>query len=123
MNPTPDLLFTSLKMLAALVLVLAGIYLSFRLSRKWLAGQSGNARHDLIRILASSYVGVKKTITMVEVPGSVLVLGITPERITVLTTIEDSQTLEHIRAEKPAGNGASFSDQLQRWTSKFKSES
>ena len=42
-------------------------------------------------------MGVKKSVTMVEVPGAVLVLGVTNDHIRLLTKIEDESLLDQFQ--------------------------
>jgi flagellar protein FliO/FliZ len=49
----------------------------------------GAAVGKRIHVLESHYMGVKKTISLVQVPGKVLVLGISGDRINLLDTLDD----------------------------------
>jgi flagellar biogenesis protein FliO len=80
------------------------------------AGRSGN---PIIRVIANQYLGIKKNIALVEVPGSVLVIGISNDRINLLTKIEDPNVLDGIRENAPR-KVVSFSDHLQRLTGRIK---
>jgi flagellar protein FliO/FliZ len=73
----------------------------------------------LIRVVASQYVGIKKNIALVEVPGAVLVVGISNDNISMLTKIEDKIVIEGIRQERSRIT-PSFTDHLQRLTAKMK---
>ena len=94
MNGSPDMLATALKMLAALALVLGVLglvfYLSKRVMRKDISGSGGK----MIRVLASQYIGLKKSISLVEIPGAILVVGIAGDTIRLLTKIEDKTILD-----------------------------
>jgi flagellar biogenesis protein FliO len=67
-------------------------------------------------VVASQPIGVKKTVTLVDVPDCVLVLGVSGDRIQLLSRIEDPEALNRIRAYEGAA-GPSFHDQLMRLTS------
>ncbi len=112
MITTPDMLTSGLKMTAALVLVLGTVLLVAWIARRYLGRRTSVGGRGL-RILASQYVGVKKNIMLLEVPGSVLVLGITGERINLLDKIEDPETLSRLRREKDPG-AASFLTHLNQ---------
>ena len=73
----------------------------------------------MINVLASQYIGVKKNISLVEIPGAILVLGISNDAIRLLTKIEDQETLEKFR-QAESGSTPSFSDHLNKITSKFR---
>ncbi len=113
----PDMTMAALKMILALVFILGLIWGAYRWTRRTLpAGQAGG-KGRLIKVLANHYLGVKKAITVVEVPGSVLVLGVSADRVNLLSRIEDPEILATIRKEsaQPAPL-RSFRDQLQRLT-------
>ena len=119
MKPSPDLISTALQMLTALSIVLGGLLIVFYLMRRFFKKDLGGTKEQAIKVLANQYIGVKKNIALVEVPGAVLVLGITNDRISLLTKIEDESILDHVR-QKQNRMTPSFSDHLQRVTAKFK---
>ena len=119
MKPSPDLISTALQMLMALSIVLGGLLIVFYLMRRFFKRDLGGTKEPVIKILANQYIGVKKNIALVEVPGTVLVLGITNDRISLLTKIEDKSIVDHVR-QKQNRMTPSFSDHLQRVTAKFK---
>jgi flagellar biogenesis protein FliO len=119
MNATPDMLATAFKMLAALGLVLGGLGVFFYFSKRIMRKSSGRARDQLIRVLANQYVGLKKNISLVEVPGALLVIGISGDSIRLLTKIEDKSILDEIQNEAPEHLSPSFSDHLNKITNRF----
>jgi flagellar biogenesis protein FliO len=119
MNATPDMFTTTLKMIAALALVLAGLGVFFYISRRVLRKDIGLQGGKMIRVLASQYIGLKKNISLVEVPGAILVLGIAGDNIRLLTRIEDPKILDQIQGAGNGRNIPSFSDHLNRLTRRF----
>ena len=119
MNPAPDALSTTLQMLTALAIVLGGLLVVFYLLKRFLRRDAGEPGNPLIRVIASQYIGVKKNIALVEIPGTVLVLGVSNDNISLLTTIEDQSVVDAIR-QKSSRLTPSFSDHLQRLTTRFK---
>ena len=119
MSAAPDLMSTALQMVTALLFVLGGLFVVFYLMRRFLKRDIGGSKDQLIKVLANQYLGIKKNIALVEVPGAVLVIGISNDTISLLTKIEDSAILGGIRHDisQPA---PSFSDNLQRIAAKFK---
>lgn len=89
LSGSPSLLSSFSKMSIALLLVLGLMFLLYYISRKILV-QRGSfiSREKLIKVLANNYIGVKKQIALVEVAGEWLVLGLTPNQISLLTRIE-----------------------------------
>jgi flagellar biogenesis protein FliO len=117
MSPQPELWMTALKMLAALSLVLAGLLGGLFFLKRLSQGRTAAGRGRPIRVLASSYIGFKKHISLVEVPGAVLVLGITHDRITFLTRLAPDHGSPKDPPEAPSGE--SFAEHLSRWTGRF----
>lgn len=119
MNTAPDVLSSALQMLTALGIVVGGLLVVFYLLKRFLKRDAGG-KQRLIRVIASQYIGIKKNIALVEVPGTILVLGISNDKISLLTKIEDKEVQENLRQEV-SGITPSFSDHLQRLTTRFRS--
>ena len=69
--------------------------------------------------IAALDIGIKKNISLVEIPGSILVVGVSNDNISLLTKIEDKIALDVLRQET-SRLAPSFSDHLQRLTGRFK---
>ncbi|MFH1624581.1 MAG: flagellar biosynthetic protein FliO [Pseudomonadota bacterium] len=117
-----DLFSSTLKMIGSLAFVLAGILVTFWIIKKFLSkGGKVFGGRDVIRILATTYLGQKKVISVVEVADELLVLGITSNHISLLTKIEDGGKIEEIKnVYSQRGNRSSFEYQLRRVSSKLK---
>ena len=98
-----------IKVGSALLIVLSLIFFIAFMAKKYLNvadGKLGNKRD--IKIISSQYIGVKKQVTMVEVAGEILVLGVTSQNISILARYNDPEKIEQILMEnrlpkKPAG--------------------
>ncbi|MGW8301597.1 MAG: FliO/MopB family protein [Desulfobacterales bacterium] len=119
MNTTPDMLATSFKMLAALALVLGGLGIFFYITKRVMRKDLGSSGGEMIRVLASQYIGLKKNISLVQIPGAILVVGIAGDSIRLLTKIEDKTILDQIHDRGSGHMTPSFSDQLNKFTSRF----
>jgi flagellar protein FliO/FliZ len=119
MNATPDMLATSFKMLAALALVLGGLGIFFYFAKRVMRKDIGSSGGEMIRVLASQYIGLKKNISLVQIPGAILVVGIAGDSICLLTKIEDKTILDQIHDQGSGRIAPSFSDQLNKITSRF----
>ena len=119
MNATPDMLATSFKMLAALALVLGGLGIFFYVTKRVMRKDIGSSGGEMIRVLASQYIGLKKNISLVQIPGAILVVGIAGDSIRLLTKIEDKTILDQIHDRGSGRITPSFSDQLNKITSRF----
>jgi flagellar biosynthetic protein FliO len=117
---SPDFFASALKMLAALGIVLGGMFVTMYLAKRYLRRDVSGAKQRLIRVLASQYIGVKKQIALVEVPGTVLVLGVTNDNIRLLTELKEGDLPKGSQGGvEPAADG-SFASQLAKFTAKFK---
>ena len=119
MNATPDMLATSFKMLAALALVLGGLGIFFYVTKRVMRKDIGSSGGEMIRVWASQYIGLKKNISLVQIPGAILVVGISGDSICLLTKIEDKTILDQIHDRGSGRITPSFSDQLNKITSRF----
>jgi flagellar biogenesis protein FliO len=119
MNATPDMLSTGFKMLVALGLVLGGLGIFFFFAKRVMRKDIGGNRDKLIHVLANQYVGVKKNISVVQVPGAILIIGISGDSIRLLTKIEDKEILDQIQTQVSGQMAPSFSDHLNKITSRF----
>ena len=119
MNATPDMLSTAFKMLAALALVLGGLGFFFFFTKRLMRKDVGRTNDKMIRVLANQYMGIKKSISLVLVPGALLVIGISGDSIRLLTQIEDKDILDQIQKEGTGLNVPSFSEHLNKFKNRF----
>jgi len=119
MITAPDMLSTAMQMLTALGIVLGGLIVVFYFMKRFLKRDAGGSKEPLIKVIASQHIGIKKNISLVEIPGSILVVGVSNDNISLLTKIEDKVVLDDLR-QKNSRIVPSFSDQLQRLTGRFK---
>lgn len=115
-----DVVTTAIKLFSTLLLVL-GIFMgSFYLLRRMVKRDGGIRGRSVIRMIDRSYIGVKKSVALVEVPGKILVLGITDQRISLLAQIEDPVRIKELRETNVTGSPGSFSSHLSRLLTKSK---
>ena len=119
MNTAPDIVSTAFQMLTALGIVLGGLLVAFYFMKRFLKRDIGGSKEQLIKVIASQYIGIKKNISLIEIPGSILVVGVSNDNISLLTKIEDKVVLDVLRQENSRIT-PSFSDHLQRLTGRFK---
>ena len=117
MSTTPELTVAALKMVISLGLVLAIIWGIYRVAKKNLPMAQGSGKGKMMQILESQYLGVKKSITMVRIPGAVLVLGVSPDKVNLLTRIDDPAIIRSITESADNQRSVlSFKDQFHRLT-------
>ncbi|MEI6262100.1 MAG: flagellar biosynthetic protein FliO [Deltaproteobacteria bacterium] len=93
----PNFFYTSLKMLGILIVLTGGLYACLQLVKRLLnAAGSAGKKDQLLRVLNVRPIGIKKQIALVEIPGAVLVIGITGDRIQLLDKIVDAEILNRI---------------------------
>ena len=122
LNGEVDFVSSVIKMIASLALVLAGILASYWVVKRFILKSGGGfGGRNLIQTLATGYLGQKKNITLVEVAGEVLVLGITNNNISLLSKIQDKEKIEEIHSTHGfKRNSPSFESQLKKVSSKMK---
>jgi flagellar protein FliO/FliZ len=84
-----DIVTALMKMISALAIVFGLMALATYGARRFLGariGASGNG--PLMKVQSSISLGVKKEIALVEVGGNFLVVGVTPNHISLLTRID-----------------------------------
>jgi flagellar protein FliO/FliZ len=91
-----------IKMILALGIVCTVLFLLVRLLKR-----SGLAKRNFpldsgIKLLATQLIAPQKYISLVEIGGEVLALGISEAQITFLTKIENKEFLEKIADRRPA---------------------
>ena len=117
---TSPLMADGLKMIAVLAFIVVGlVFLNYYVRRQFQVGGGGRVGRR-ISVLENNPLGVKKSIALVQVPGAVLVLGVTAERISLLERIDDPDGI-HGAASTRTGNTPvrSFKDHLRQLTSTF----
>ncbi|MBC2742081.1 MAG: flagellar biosynthetic protein FliO [Desulfosarcina sp.] len=120
MNGAPDMITAGLKMIASLGVVLALILFLLYGIKKLTSQRMGGAGGKQIQVLESHYLGVKKTISLVRVPGKVLVLGISGDRINLLDTLDDEIVQQQMPVGESKSFGPIFTDRLKKIGSGFK---
>ncbi|MFH1035766.1 MAG: flagellar biosynthetic protein FliO [Pseudomonadota bacterium] len=103
------------KMLAALALVLAVLVGLYWLIRRFLPNQAPGLGGGAMRVIGRLPLGPKRGLALVEVADRVLLLGLGEQNISLLTTIDDQETIRRLTAgrggftaalKKAAGGGA-----------------
>jgi flagellar protein FliO/FliZ len=120
MSTYPEFLPSLLQMLASLAVVLGGLLVTLWFFKRFVQSRAGGVNNRLIRVLASCTIGLKKTITLVDVPDAILVLGVTGDRISLLARIEEPEVMRKIRGEIPTKQVIPFAEHLQFFSSRFK---
>ena len=112
-----------LKMISALALVL-GIMIGLAFLVRRFFQQTGMATPDgsAITILTVKYLGPKSSIMIVDILGEVVVIGVSNQQMSYLTTIDDEAALAKLKALSRRGVGQAVTiDPLDRYKDLIKS--
>ena len=112
---SPELVAAALKMIGVLALIVGGLLAFHMYSKRFLKNGIVGAGQKSVRVLEHTPIGIKKSVTLVRVPGAVLVLGVTNDRITLLERV-DGQDYEAFVEVTPSDRMPSFKEQLQKFT-------
>jgi flagellar biogenesis protein FliO len=104
----PNIFYTALKMLGILMVLLGGLYVCLHFVKRLLHSGFTGKPDQLIRVRSIRSIGIKKQIALVEIPGAVLVIGMTGDRMQLLDKIVDADIRSRISA------GHKSEDQGQR---------
>ena len=89
MTSDPEFITTLVKMLAFLLLMAGGaVGLLYLFKRMAPSGSPVSGRH-LINVLSSRPIAPKKSVALIQVPGTVLVVGMAGDNLILLDKIED----------------------------------
>jgi flagellar biogenesis protein FliO len=110
---SPDVAASVFKLIGVLVLIVGGLIAFNIYAKRFFRGHAGIRGRKTVHVLESTPLGLKKSIALVKVPGRILVLGITNDRIALLERI-DPNGYEAAAMEEPAGALPSFKDQLRK---------
>ncbi len=116
MSAAPDLTTAAFKMVGSLGVVLLIVWALYRVAKGKLPINPMGGKAKFIQVVDSQYVGVKKSIALVQIPGSVLVVGVGSDNVNLLTQIDDPDLLNRLKAAPKKHRAVSFKDQLQRLT-------
>jgi flagellar protein FliO/FliZ len=114
MSGSPDMMVAGLKMIAALGFVLAILFMLLFALRRLSGGRIGAGKGNRIQIVESHYMGVKKSISLVQVPGKVLVVGITSDRMQLLDTLSEEIEFQQDPIQTPTSFGSMLFERLQK---------
>ena len=86
--PPPGMLSTSIRMILSLIVVLALIYLVVYILKRY-SYPGAHGQSDLIKIVSFSYLRTKEMLYIVKVGEKLLLLGVTPNSINLITELEE----------------------------------
>ena len=90
-------LSSGLRMVTTLSLVLGLIFLLFFGFKKYVLKNTAFGGGKLVQVLSTNFLAPKKNIALVEVAGEILVLGVSDQNISLLTSIREPDRIEEIK--------------------------
>jgi len=94
----PDFFAAGVKIYGMLFVILALFFLLFYLAKNYFfQGPGMLSKNRLIDVITTNSLGAKKSISLVEVGGEILVLGVSNTHISMLTRIEDVATIQKLK--------------------------
>lgn len=116
MTGSTDLTLAAVKMILSLALIFALLWAFHRWIVRKQSANAGPNRRKLIKIVDSQYLGVKKSIAVVQVPGSLLVIGVGADQINLLARIDQPDALSAVENSDTDLKSTSFKDYFRRMT-------
>jgi len=95
---TPSLVMPTVKILVALCVVLA-LVVALALVLKRLTYRMRQVGGGTIAVMSQVPLGPTQFLTVVDIAGEVVVLGVTEHTVTALSTIEDAAAVEQLRED------------------------
>ena len=117
---SPDLIAAAAKLIGVLVFIVGGLLAFNVYSRRFLRTGLGTGS-KAVQVLESTPIGLKKAVTLVKVPGAVLVVGVTNDRISLLDRMEEAD-FRALSKVDPSPPGPTFQDHLRRFTGRWQSK-
>lgn len=92
-----NLVGSAVNVLGSLIVILAILVVGLYWGKRFVKTDQLVLHKKAVRVLGSTYLGMKKSISLVQVPGSILVLGLSNENITLLSKIENEAMEELVK--------------------------
>ncbi len=82
----------------ALVVVILSIYLGLYILKRMMGRKySGNKKNNVMEVLETTYIGPKKSISLIRVAGKSVLVASTESQISLLTEMDSDETKEILR--------------------------
>lgn len=112
----PSLKVMAAKMVGALALVISLVLALAWVAQKYMGKfNTGFGSGGVVKVLATGPIGVKKQISVVDVAGEIIVLGISGESITMLTTIDNQESADRLRRMTGGGDKGALPKSLSEY--------
>ncbi len=101
MTNDPEFINTLLKMVVFLLLMAGGAAAVLYFFKRVAKSTGHEAKQQLISVLSTKLIAPKKSVSLIHVPGAVLVVGIAGDTLSLLTKIEDRELVDEVLEYTP----------------------
>lgn len=108
MSTTPDIWIAFARTFSVLFVVLALLILVFYLVKRLSTASGGNKKGNYIQVLSMHHLSPKEKLVLLNVLGETILIGVTPNQISKLKSIDTDMEFSSSANEK----GGAFSDFL-----------
>ncbi|MEA3297449.1 MAG: flagellar biosynthetic protein FliO [candidate division Zixibacteria bacterium] len=109
------------KMISALIVVVACIYIGLYLLKRMMGRQhTGEGRHGVLEVMETTCVAPKKTVSLIRVKDKSVLVGVTDNQITVLTELDVHQTASILESRSERMEKDTFGELLRAASNKIK---
>jgi len=123
LTAAPDLFSSAVRMVSALAITLGILFFIFYLLRGFFSKRGGSlGSRGLIRVISTTYLGSKRSLVLADVAGEKLLLGLSPQAVTLLAKIDSQESLERIAAESHGQTSRPFMWYLESFMAKHLSK-
>ena len=112
MSNTSDIWFAFARTFSVLFVVLALLILVFYLIKRMSASKGSSGGRNLIQVLSIHHLSPKEKLVLVDVPGKTLLVGVTPSKISALTTLDEDADIETKKESAPVNFSQFLSQKL-----------
>ena len=110
-----------IKMVSALIVVIFAVYVGLYLLKRLMASRaSRSGRNNLLEVIQSTYVGPKKSVSLLRVADRSVLIGVTDNGISVLTELDSEETAAILSTEAKVEKKDSFRSLLGTAASKVR---
>ena len=96
MTNDPEFVNALIKMLMFLLLMAGGAAAILYWLKRAAKSTGPGANQQLISVLSTKSIAPKKSVSLIQVPGAVLVVGIAGDTLSLLTKIEDRELVDEL---------------------------
>jgi len=95
----PSMTAMFIKMIASLSLVLSLVFALAWVAKRYLGRFNAIPGYsNAVRVLTTGSIGAKKQVSVVDIAGEILILGITDDKITLLSNVSEKESIDRIRS-------------------------